>query len=102
MAEETTNILDKWKQILAAIAGILLVALQVINVLLSNDIDHTLGANKAQLLDNSAKLAANRDQLEANSRKLLDALSQTTNGYENGVKKLLEAIEKAKPTPTPR
>jgi len=98
--------LEKWKGILAAIGGILVIVLQIINVLVSNDIDHTLGLSKQQLVENSAKLQQNRDQLQANSQKLLDALSQTdqslNNGYENGVKKVLEAIQassKASPTP---
>jgi len=103
------NWLEQWKGLLAGIAGVLLVVLQIINVILSNDIDHTLGLNKAQLLENAEKLQqnsklqqANREQLAANSQKLLDALSQQSNGYENGVKKLLDAIEAAKPKPTPQ
>ena len=101
------NAIGQWKAILAAIGGILVIVLQIINVLVSNDIDHSLGLNKQQLLENSQKLAANRDQLAANSQKLLNALSQTdqslSNGYENGVKKVLEAIQaSSKSSPTPR
>jgi len=112
--QSAQNAIGQWKAILAAIGGILVVVLQIINVLLSNDIEHVVGLNKAQSIDNGQKLLQNRtqllqnsDQLQANSEKLLRALSDSDqslhNGYENGVKKVLEAIQaSSKPSPTPR
>lgn len=65
----TADILNKWKEILVTIAGILVVALQIINVILSNDIEHTM-SQKSELMEQKAAgiqtlVERNRADLEA-------------------------------------
>ena len=61
--------MEKWKEILAAVAGVLVVVLQIINVFLSNDIEGNMN-RKNQLMETKAAnivtlVERNRADLEA-------------------------------------
>jgi len=73
-----------WKGTLASVAGVLVLILQVINVLLSNDIDSSIG-RKAVLMEEKA----------AQLQSLVNAKNEVQQERLNSIKEKLDEAEKA-------
>jgi hypothetical protein len=90
-----------WKGMLASIAGLLMLILQVINVFLSNDIDIVLGQKSILMEQKAAQLTA---LVDAKTELFKDRSDAIQHQMEENTKRLQEAqkaLRETIPLPIP-
>jgi len=79
-----------WKAILGSVAGVLVIILQLINVILSSDIDSTLLQKTDLLQQNAARLQENAKNLQS----IVDSKAAFFEDRANGIERKLDDTEK--------